>query len=280
MRTRGGQAKKRMIRFWTLRVSGDDRAFAFNPKARNRKIRPVTVTKMTKIFAWSLVGLLSCAGIYQIADIQKMLGSQAVSVTFFDDDVIVDVDRGALPVQINRFKCISFENIDRGVGSELGQRSDTWGFEGDEYRIIAALDQPFPGWHELTTCYKNQGWKVTDRKTISNIEGQENGWAYVEVKMEKATGEHGYLMFSFFDVAGQPWEAPEDWGAWTSFWERVKNRGSYRLRSRLFRAEAYQNQVFVVATQPLTKNQRAEVSGVFFQMRETLRKQFQEKSAG
>ena len=119
-----------------------------------------------------------------------------------------------------------------------------------------SLDQPFPGWHELSVCYTNQGWRLLERKRVdatSTADGQ--AWPYVEITFENDLGEFGYLLFSFFDVEGQPFDAPEDWDTMTSLYYRIQNRLSSRLREQIFQSETYQAQVFVPATRPLGENE-------------------------
>lgn len=267
-----------LIRFWNDIVAGDSSELAFASRRRSNTRRTISLTRPKVFFLWTAVMFITACGLYQITDIQKMISGRKLDRTFFDEDVIVDIDQSALPAQFGDSRCISFENVERSRGSELGQRSDTWVYRSGQFEMIASMDQPFPGWHELAVCYINQGWIQTRRQTYDTSENEDDNWPYVELELKKNTGELGYVLFSFFDRDGQPYGAPKDWNPGTVLLHRFKNRLSYRLRSRLFRAEYYQNQVFVRTVKPLTNEEKEKVRKDFLQLREELRQVFESKA--
>ena len=81
----------------------------------------------------------------------------------------------------------------------FGQRSDAWTYRSREgLRALASLDQTFPGWHELTTCYRNLGWRINPGARIkhsaqfTNEAGETQEWSYIECEMtEPTTGQSG-----------------------------------------------------------------------------------------
>ena len=92
----------------------------------------------------------------------------------------------------------------------------------------------------------------------------------VELK-HPAQLESGYLLFCFCDASGVPFDAPIEWDQFSSFFERAKNRLSYRIRSNLFRGQAYQIQVFSAFSNPVTDEHKAELRSQFFEARKLLR---------
>ncbi len=171
---------------------------------------------------------------------------------------------------------------DRTRGSDLGIRSDVWSYNINQtpYLCIVALDQPFPGWHELTRCYTSEGWKIVPdsriRKERKLEETSQNDeiWPFVQVQFDNALGQHGFLLFSFFDAFGDPFNAPTDWADFNSFLERVRNRLNNRIRARLFKSESYQVQAFVQSHVPLTDDEKQQVIDNYLIAREALRQGF------
>jgi exosortase len=244
---------------------------------------------VTPLFRKSLLAgavLMLVFGAFQLSDVVRSLRHPEYRVRFFDSNQIIDVAADCLPTTIEstadgknyEWRSIRHEREDRTRGSDLGQRSDLWTFvsrTGMAAQI--SLDQPFPGWHELTTCYKNVGWQIASmRRKFSEPITMENGetaeWTYVEVGLENTDSlQHGWLMFCFCDRNGEPVEAPIEWDGLRSFIERAKNRLSYRIRSNLFRGQSYQMQVFVPSLKPLNEEQKEEVRNQFFEIRKMLR---------
>jgi hypothetical protein len=243
------------------------------------------MTQRSRTFLWVASGLMVAFGMWQLTDVQRSFAeTDDLLVRFFDNDVTVDFEKGDMPELVDSWKQVRYEMQDRSIGSDLGQRSDVWQFESPNIpAVVASLDQTFPGWHELTTCYTNQGWKLVEngrvRKYPSDLmdvpEGEQ--WSYIEAKFEKNTGEKGYLLFSHFDAFGEGMNAPENWGTLNSFLIRAKNRMSHRIRAQLFQGEAYQVQVFLTTFNDLDDEQIREVNLRYLEIREQIRQQFKEK---
>ena len=194
----------------------------------------------------------------------------------------MDYVKDDIPEFVDTWEQVQYEVQDRTRGSDLGQRSDVWQFRSPNCAATASLDQTFPGWHELTTCYKNQGWELKSRvrKTPKDVLGEDVGddtWPFIEAKFEKKTGEKGYLLFSHFDAFGEGVDAPGQWNSLNSFFIRAKNRMSHRIRSSLFRGEVYQTQVFLASYNELNDDVKQEVNERYLKIRDQLRIRFQEK---
>lgn len=157
--------------------------------------------------------------------------------------------------------------------------SDHWIYASpNRFPVTVSLDQTFPGWHELTICYQNQGWKLKSRtKKTAKIVGTDEPWSYIEAEFEQKTGEKGFLLFSLFDVFGGGYEGPGSWDLLDYLASRVKNRLSQSIRAQLFRGETFQTQAFVETYRDLSPEERKEVVDNYLKLREQMRTKFIER---
>lgn len=240
-----------------------------------------------------VVGLMTGAalfalfGVVQLFDVVRSLNNRQYAVRFFDTSQIVEVAGDALPDTLTstagtrspEWTKRKYERVDRSRGSDLGQRSDNWVYLIEQEMLPAhiSLDQPFPGWHELITCYQNNGWVIDiPRRRGSESLQLENGetidWTYVEVGLRHSeTSQRGWLMFGFCDENGVPFDAPVEWDDIRYLFEGVRNRLSSRIRSNLFRGQSYQIQVFVVSAKDFTDPLKEDMRSQFFEARKKLR---------
>lgn len=265
-------------------------------RRRKRRGRPARMSPMAGKMLWVFMGAVVLMGVWQLVDVQRSIARADKGVRFFDADVTVEFSQDDMPEEINRWKRVKYVLQDRARGSDLGERSDVWQFRSPAgVQAVASLDQTFPGWHELTTCYRNTGWVLTKRKPMTpemavkldpsseeaatvEIPGSED-WDLIEATFEKPTGEKGYLVFAHFDSFGEGLDVPSDWGTITSFFTRAANRLSHRIRARLLRGEAYQVQVFLTSYDEFDPVLRLEVRQRFLKIREQIRERFLEKLA-
>jgi len=297
----GNRASDEQGTGWFGRTLGsrnaDDQA---NPDLRNFK--PVSAGFKRLALVGSIIVL--ALGSMQFLDVVKSMSQPGKAIRAFSSNVIVDVDKEALPEMVEStfvasnsndsadplassnpetrkftWQQVKYDREDRKRGSDFGQRSDSW-FYGSRTGMIAqaSLDQTFPGWHELIVCYRNQGWKVNPGARVKkevefvNEDGEAVSWPYIECEMtDPTTGQRGLLLFSFCDATGTPFEAPLEWGSIRSFYERAKNRLFHSLRATLFRGEAYQMQVFVVGASDFRQDQKEEVRSQFLVVRKHMR---------
>ena len=267
-----GPFGKLITKFWNQLVSGQE---PDTEKKKKRKILPVTAGS-TRL-AWIVAGILAVGGLFQLTDVARGF-SEAKTIQFFDADVTRPMAEDDLPKQLenwSRFEQNGYMMRKRDHGSDLGRRSDVWQYRAPNCNAIISFDQTFPGWHELTTCYRNGGWDLVERVVIQPdvAEGEER-WDIVEAKFRKSNGKSAYLLFSLFNGAGQPESAPVNVGTFKSFLTRAKNRLSNRVRRSLFSSETYQVQVFIEHYGELDASTKDEIKNRYLQAREAVRQSF------
>ncbi len=268
--------------FWNNVISGSETENEDDARKKKRRRSRPPVSKTGRAFIWTVAGLMVAIGLFQFVDVQRSLAQADLTVRFFDADVTMDYEKDDIPEFVDTWKQVEYEVQDRSRGSDLGQRSDVWQFRSPNCAAVASIDQVFPGWHELTTCYKNQGWNLVTRKRklptdVLGESASDDNWPFIEATFQKKTGEKGYLLFSHFDAFGEGIDAPGEWNTLNSFFIRAQNRMSNRIRSSLFRGEVYQTQVFLSSYNELDDDLKQEVNERYLKIRNQLRIRFQEK---
>ena len=270
-----------LTKFWNNIISGGSREAELE-KAQKLQLRREPVSASGSKFIWIVAGLIVALGIFQTIDVFRSWARPEISTRFFDIDMIVDFEKNDVPEVLGSWKQVDYQPSNRHTGADHGQRSDTWQFRSPTHACsaIASLDQPFPGWHELTICYRNQGWKLVDRKRVEP-DPDENGesWPYIKAKFEKDTGEKGYLVFSLFNSFGEGYNAPRAFGDWEWFVNAAINRMSHRVRAQLFQGETYQSQLFSTSFNEYDEELQNELISTYLKIRTTLRDQFLQKTA-
>ena len=253
-------------------------------RARSKRSRqPVSPSMQKALWGFAIIMLL--AGIWQLTDVRACRLAADKKIRVFDTDVTVEFEEGDIPREIENWTRVAFKTDTRNRGSDFGERSDVWQYQSPRCYATAQLDQTFPGWHELTTCYTNTGWKITKRRAISKTTAlglekgsvDENPWDMIEVLMQKPTGERGYLLFSHFDSFGQGLTVPKQWNTVNGFITRVMNRMSHRIRATLIQGEAYQVQVLLTSYNDFDDTVIKEARSRYVKIREEVRKKFLNK---
>ena len=95
----------------------------------------------------------------------------------------------------------SFETERRERESQFGEYSNKWMTIDKSGNVLHSMDHTFDGWHDLSICYRNIGWRMD---SINHIENASGDWPVVFAEFIKPTGEHAYLCYSLFTTSGQP----------------------------------------------------------------------------
>lgn len=249
-------------------------AKSLNKKKKSTKRKRRSISPATKGLIWTSAVMLGLCGLVQIGQVGTALADPNTKIHFFDPNVTVPFEEGDIPNEIANWQKIDYDKELRNRSADFGLRSDGWQFKAPRCAPYVSFDQTFPGWHELTTCYKNADWDLIRR---TRVETGAESWPYVEATFKKKTGEHAYMLFSIFDSRGESVDPPASWGGFGSLLIRLKGRMAHKWRSKLFQSEAYQNQVFVQTNGPISEDLRTEVRDRYLVIREVIRQRFLEK---
>ena len=270
---------KLVTRFWNQLLGHTE-----DDKKTSRK-KAIPVSNSSNLLAWIVAGILALGGLFQLVDVARAYSQPDITVQVFDADITQPMDATDLPAQLETWTLLEdgYSNERRDRGSDLGRWTDRWRYKSLNCNATVSFDQTFPGWHELTTCYRNGGWKlvggsrkVIDTKEPGEPEGTEN-WQYVEARFTRETGERGYLLFSLFDGAGQGMAPPLQADGLQALYERATNRLTNRVRRSLFSSEAYQCQTFIQHYGELSPEVEEDIKNRYRDVRQRLRTKFVER---
>jgi hypothetical protein len=183
----------------------------------------------------------------------------------------VRFERADLPDELDGWTLVGADSHERHLRSPDGQFSSQWRYRRGALECRVSVDYPFQGWHELTNCYRGNGWTLIARRVVADRSGASR-WPRVEADLGQPAGERGWLMFGLFDRRGEP-VAPEGTHirGWPSLRQKLERSplGSWLLGWRVAGETdtTYQVQVFVSGLVDLTPDQRAEVQQIFAAVR-------------
>jgi exosortase len=175
-----------------------------------------------------------------------------------------------------------FTSEQRRADSQWGAHSQTWRYVKGPRELIVSVDYPFRGWHELTTCYRADGWKLDTRHVIEVPRNEASadviaaGERCVEAVFQRPeVGNYSYLLFTTFNDQQQPLPA-EQLNAIQKLVDRVTSFGE-RLRTlgasgsgRNDQVQSFQLQVLLQGAAPPTEDDRREAMAMFVEFRSRL----------
>jgi len=123
---------------------------------------------------------------------------------------IAEIGLNGLPDKLLGATRLSYDTENRKFDHINGEHSQMWKYAfNNQYPANISLDYTFTGWHDLTICYVNGGWTVTNKTLDGTVEGKELKDPYQRVEMIMPhTGQHGYLLFCLFDENGKRIQPP------------------------------------------------------------------------
>ena len=201
---------------------------------------------------WASPGLLAFAFFFgiQAYDVSESWGQQRDVVDFFRDEPLIELEASDAPVRLADWQQRKYDQINRAAeNDDLGQRTDIWYYDAPFGTLTMSFDQMFPGWHELTRCYRNSGWRPIKR-TVIEAENAD-GWPLVTVEFTR-NNEHGFLVFAEIGRSGRYAQPPGDYNYWTILEERLRGRLTPAVRGALFGVVTYQMQAFAPTYEPLS----------------------------
>jgi exosortase len=273
----GGGLSRFIPATWNRTIAGTE-----DEEAKKRRKARRRISSVSAMLILIVGGVMALGGIWQLVDVGRSLFSSTQRVQFFQSIISHPYEQQDLPPQIEGWalsESTPYQSLEREHGNDLGLHSDTWTYIAPrQFPMIVSLDQTFPGWHELTICYQNQGWKLDRRtKRSGKIAGTDEEWPYIEAEFSKNTGEKAFLVFSLFDVFGGAYDPPATWNSLDFYISRIRNRLSQRVRAQLFRGETFQSQAFVSTFNDLNDTQKQQITDRYLKLREQLRTKFIER---
>lgn len=145
--------------------------------------------------------------------------------TLFPD--VPDGTKTTLPDGTEADALDGFKAEQRRADSQWGAYSRTWQYGKGSKKLVLSIDYPFHGWHELTICYRADGWTLEGR-TLVDVprEGQAAQIVAPGEKCVKSVlrrpevGSYAYLLFTTFNDREQVLKAPEN----LSLYQRLRDR--------------------------------------------------------
>lgn len=190
------------------------------------------------------------------------LALQAEAATVIDPDhpeMIAALDENALPETIGDWKRVEFDAQSRSLTNYMGRNTASWVYQSPQGTATVAIDFPFLGWHELTGCYAAQGYNVSNRQVIANVD--EEKFQSVQATVAAPDGEVGYLWFSEFMQAGQPLVPAGNSSGTLHYWvSRFQSAFLKQTASMRRDPSSYQVQLLYQSEQPLSEQQSAALN--------------------
>lgn len=162
-----------------------------------------------------------------------------------------DLNPETMPAHWGLLKRQGFETKHRSRGGIEGEFSRLWSYRFGPHPAVVSVDFPFRDWHELTSCYRHQGWTLQERACREGARGP-----FVEADLTMPSARHGYLVFRLFDARARAIRPPDkprpSEGVMSYLLGRLVPR-------RYLPGYTDQVQVFVESGRPLTAAEREQI---------------------
>jgi hypothetical protein len=188
-------------------------------------------------------------------------------------------ERNAIPrtIQIPASK-LSFWTVnefsieERDRSSIWGTRSASWQMEcqtgPNPIQCHFSCDYPFSDWHELSICYRGNGWKIVEGGRQVRMLPSQPDWPIVSVEFMNNTGSRALLLFSLFDQIGQPVQPPAQDVLSMNFTGRIRNLLERRFGKNYGpKPSTFQVQAFVSLSNPMSETEKAALIEAYARLR-------------
>lgn len=196
----------------------------------------------------------------------------------------------SLPREIDGWRLVSdLKPVPKRAAFEDGVFSHIWQYQNGGTLATISFDYPFFGYHDVTVCYRNAGWKIGDTK-LQRANSDNAMVPCMEVALEREGGVKADLLYSTVDETGVWLEEP---GKRSPYDEEgkalqegnVASRLTHRMRQLPYANEAYDDainyriQILAAARGGLGTEQRQQVESLFRKARVLIADQFIAPSA-
>lgn len=178
------------------------------------------------------------------------------------------------------------ERTDQKMVDE-GQFSQRWIYQLGRNVAMVSLDYPFHGYHDLSICYRNSGWQVSNPKpiTVTDARGAEQTLQEQSMTMLDL---QGYLLFGVYDTTGKSLNPVSDdirrrLARGMVRFERVLKLLGMKSASQTLAGPTgptYQIQLLVQSYTPLTEQEKQQAQSLFQQTEAALRQQIESGRGG
>lgn len=231
--------------------------------------------------SWRAIGTLGlCLTLCVVSLAPTILaGPQRLTKHFFRASDVGELERTAVPevVQIPSSQFAQWSVSDFGV--EKRDRSSIWGSRSASWQMACvggprpidchfSCDYPFNDWHELSICYRGNGWRIVGSgRKIHYVKGQDD-WPIVSVEFANNNGGQALLLFSLFDESGGPVRPPNDDVMSMNFVARARNLVERRFGKHYGPSPStFQVQAFIPLKEAMTEQEKAELVAAYSKLR-------------
>jgi hypothetical protein len=180
----------------------------------------------------------------------------------------------SLPAQVGDWQRVDGSEQVIGRPEVLGQYSFIWTYRNGAHSALIACDYPFPGYHELTTCYVASGWQPLHWAHPGDADRAGSAGSYCEVEMQRPSPAFAFLLYGCCDEQGR-WLAPETY--------QTKAGLKFALELSYDRArapQAYQVQVLLQGFKPAGDEEKQQLRQLFFAVRDDFAAQITKQAGG
>jgi exosortase len=160
----------------------------------------------------------------------------------------------------------------KGERSHGAKASQFWQCRSGPLHAVAAIDYPFTGWHDLTVCYKANGWTIRKRQRRQESFVGVPRVPLVEVRLDREPVEaDGLLYFALLDEQGNWLTDPDLLSS-----EGLRAHLSARLLGPLAlpqKSNVYQVQVFLSNPEALSPADERATLQLFLEFQQVMRQQ-------
>ena len=222
----------------------------------------------SKLFSprWALVAGVVFALLAPVQIGKAWMENRAVATEAPSKKVPTNLREGtkfSVPAELGAWKRADQEKAQGNVSylELVSLYSHTWVYQNGRMTAHVALDYPYYDFHDLTECYRNQGWLVEYMDWKGDSAKGIN--PFVEVSMKKKPVVSGFLLFGGFTGTGK----------WVDDSFALRTRGRFGLGASYLPVPTYQVQTLVTAYAPLNELEKQQVMQLFSEARDVLSKQ-------
>ncbi|MFM8364273.1 MAG: exosortase U [Verrucomicrobiota bacterium] len=191
----------------------------------------------------------------------------------------------SMPAELDGWQLVSEQKpIPKKAAFEDGVYSHIWQYRKGGTVATISFDYPFFGYHDVTVCYGNAGWEISE--TALQRASAENGMIpCMEVKLSREGGLQADLLYSTVDETGVWLEEPGTRSPYDPEGNplaegNIASRLIHRFRQLPYANESYNSainyriQLLAAARGGLGAEQRRDVEKLFREARPVLANQF------